>query len=219
MRRARWLIVSLFTVIAFPVTSAAARPSHTLRPAQVRLYGSSVTRGHITRGHTTVSTTFLVPGLPHIPVVHEADSTLNCSVDTSGSVKACMTEYFNNCTFGSAHAIELGDYTYSWTNLDPGSELVQLTSGTVRAEMTGITVANHCGGPTHTYPVTVRSKSVSPAFGFRYTFTPSFGGYNGAYVAMTGPGSSCGNTRMGIKRRTEKWTVSVPNVCEGASFF
>jgi hypothetical protein len=221
------LIIGTLAVVAGALASlpAAASPRRsgvtTLKPAYtIRVYGSSVTRGRITRGSISVGAVFRIPGVKSSrPAASAADSTRNCANDSSGSVSSCLTQNFEACQVGSIQAIELDSYVQRWTSLDPGSELVQLTGPAgIRAEVTGITDARKCGGPTHGYPVTVQTRKLRrPHYG-RYVFRPKFSGRKGGYVAISGPASQCANSYVEVKRYRERWKLETPNVCQGTFF-
>jgi hypothetical protein len=212
-----WGALASLPAAASPRRSAATE----LKPAYTsRVYGSSVTRGRITRGSISVGAVFRIPGVKSSrTAATAADSTRNCANDGSGSVSSCLTQNFEACQVQSIEAIELDSYVQRWRSLDPGSELVQLAGPAgIRAEVTGITDARKCGGPTHGYPVTVQTRKLRHPSYRRYVFRPSFSGTKGGYVAISGPASQCANSYVEVKRYRERWKLETPNVCQGTFY-
>ena len=202
------------------VRPRAQSRTHALKAVASRVYGRAVIRHGITHESVTVASVFQIPGARNRPATAvPADSSNNCAVDGSGSIKSCLTQNFEVCHVGGIEAVQLDSYVQRWINLDPGSALVQLATPTgIRAEVTGITVPRKCGGPSHAYPVsTQRRKLRDPGFR-RYTFRPHWAGARGGYVAVSGPASQCGNSYTSIRRRREVWKLETPNVCQGTFY-
>jgi hypothetical protein len=195
----------------------AQTATHALRAVASRVSERTVTRHGITHESITVAAVFRIPGERSRPATAvAADSSKNCAIDGSGSIKSCLTQNFEVCHVGGIEAVQLDSYVQRWINLDRGSALVQLATPTgIRAEVTGITVPRKCGGPSHTYPVTRQTRKIRDPGFRRYTFRPHWAGRRGGYVAVSGPGSQCGNSYTSIRRRREVWKLETPNVCQG----
>jgi hypothetical protein len=202
--------------------SAATRPNSPVAPQKLTPYhsweyGTSVTKGSITRGSLTVVADFHIPGAPAVQAgrARPMDSARNCADDSTYSYQSCLTQNFNACHIsGNANVwVDLISYVQRWTLIDPsGDEQIRGPAG-IRAGALGATNPK-CGGSA------IISSSVdhtisNPAPSTNYTLKPSWAG---KYLGMSSATYQCANSYVQVYRVTvpkKSWTLETPDVCQG----